>query len=166
MLAPLVISGVILGSSILMGANTLGSWFEERLGIDVALLRPSFWLVVLGQFSFITTFVALVVSARLRKFDRSREEAAMNLGACRLKVIWFVPLRYLRSSIISAGAVAFLMSSENFDTTLFLVGSQPTLPIKLSLQVRDGSTPVINAISLLLILGTSLLALTKFCCDR
>ncbi len=166
MLAPLVIPGVILGISILMGANTLGTWFENRLGIDVAVFRPSFWLVVLGQFSFITTFVALVVSARLRKFDRSLEEAAMNLGASRLEVIWFITLRYLRSSIISAGAVAFLMSFENFNTTLFLVGSRPTLPINLYLQVRDGSTPVINAISLLLILGTSILALVQFYFDR
>lgn len=53
------------------------------------------------------------------------------------------------------------MSFENFNTTLFLVGSQPTLPINLNLQVRDGSTPVINAISLLLIAGTSLLALVN-----
>lgn len=60
--------------------------------------------------------------------------------------------------MLSAGAVAFLMSFENFNTTLFLVGSDTTLPINLYLQVRDGSTPVINAISCLLIVGTSLLA--------
>ena len=53
------------------------------------------------------------------------------------------------------------MSFENFNTTLFLVGSQPTLPINLYLQVRDGSTPVINAVSFLLILGTSLLAVVN-----
>lgn len=58
------------------------------------------------------------------------------------------------------------MSFENFNTTLFLVGSQPTLPINLYLQVRDGSTPVINAISLMLILGTSVLALTNLYFDR
>jgi len=54
--------------------------------------------------------------------------------------------------------VAFLMSFENFNTTLFLVGSKPTLPINLYLQVRDGSTPVINAVSFLMIFGTSILA--------
>ena len=57
--------------------------------------------------------------------------------------------------------VAFLMSFENFNTTLFLVGSETTLPINLYLQVRDGSTPVINAISFLLIVGTSLLAMVN-----
>ena len=159
MLAPLVIPGVILGISLLLAANSAGTFFEDSFGIDIGLFRPSFWLVVLGQFSFITTFVALVVSARLRKFDRTLEDAAMILGATRLEAIWLITLRYLRPAIIGAAAVAFLMSFENFNTTLFLVGSEPTLPINLYLQVRDGSTPVINAISLLLITGTSCLAL-------
>lgn len=158
-LAPLVIPGVILGISILLAANGAGLLLEERLGLDVELLRPSFWLVVLGQFSFITTFVLLVVSARLKKFDTSLEEAAMNLGAGRFQVIWLIVLPFLRPALIGAGAVAFLMSFENFNTTLFLVGSDTTLPINLYLQVRDGSTPVINAVSFLLIIGTSLLAL-------
>lgn len=166
MLAPLVIPGVILGISILLGATTAGQFCEESLGLDLDLFRPSFWLVVVGQFSFITTFVTLVVSAKLRKFDLSLEEAALNLGATRLQVMWHITLPYLRSSIIGACAVAFLMSFENFNTTLFLVGSQPTLPINLYLQVRDGSTPVINAISLLLIVGTSLLALVNLVADR
>lgn len=160
-LTPLVIPGVILGISILLAANTAGLFVEERFGIDLSLLRPSFWLVVLGQFSFITTFVFLVVSARLKKFDPSLEEAALNLGAGRFDVIRLIVIPFLRPALIGAGAVAFLMSFENFNTTLFLVGSDTTLPINLYLQVRDGSTPVINAISFLLIVGTSLLAVTN-----
>jgi spermidine/putrescine transport system permease protein len=161
MLAPLVIPGVILGISILMFSTTLGNFFEDSWNLDVGLFRPGFWLVVLGQFSFIATLVTLVVSARLKKFDRTLEEAALNLGANRFEVIWFITLRFLRPAIIGAGAVAFLMSFENFNTTLFLVGSEATLPINLYLQVRDGSTPVINAISFLLIVGTSLAAVAN-----
>lgn len=161
MLSPLVIPGVILGISILMFSTVLGIHFEETWNIDVGLFRPGFWLVVLGQFSFISTLVTLVVSARLKKFDRTLEEAAMNLGADRFEVIWHITLKFLRPAIFGSAAVAFLMSFENFNTTLFLVGSEPTLPINLYLQVRDGSTPVINAISFLLILGTSLIALTN-----
>ncbi len=161
MLAPLVIPGVILGISILMFSTTLGIFFEEVWNIDVALFRPGFWLVVLGQFSFIATLVTLIVSARLKKFDRTLEEAALNLGANRFEVIVHITLKYLRPAIIGAGAVAFLMSFENFNTTLFLVGSEATLPVNLYLQVRDGSTPVINAISFLLIVGTSMAALAN-----
>jgi len=161
MLSPLVIPGVILGISLLLFSNTLGMFFEDHWGLDVGIFRPGFWLVVLGQFSFIATLVALIVSARLKKFDRTLEEAAMNLGANRFEVIWHITLKFLRPAIIGSGAVAFLMSFENFNTTLFLVGSEATLPINLYLQVRDGSTPVINAISFLLIVGTSLAALAN-----
>jgi spermidine/putrescine transport system permease protein len=161
MLAPLVIPGVILGISILLLSNTLGIYFETHWNLDIELFRPGFWLVVLGQFSFIATLVTLVVSARLKKFDRTLEEAALNLGANRLEAIWHITLKFLRPAIIGAGAVAFLMSFENFNTTLFLVGHEATLPINLYLQVRDGSTPVINAISFLLIVGTSLVALAN-----
>ncbi len=166
MLSPLVIPGVILGISILLFANSLGLFFEDHWGLDIPLFRPGFWLVVLGQFSFITTLVALIVSARLRKFDRTLEEAAMNLGAGRLEVIWHITLKYLRPAIIGGAAVSFLMSFENFNTTLFLVGSETTLPINLYLQVRDGSTPVINAISFLLIVGTSLAAVANLYFSR
>jgi spermidine/putrescine transport system permease protein len=166
MLSPLVIPGVILGISLLLFSNTLGMFFEEQWGLDVAIFRPGFWLVVLGQFSFIATLVALIVSARLKKFDRTLEEAAMNLGANRFEVIWHITLKFLRPAIIGSGAVAFLMSFENFNTTLFLVGSDATLPINLYLQVRDGSTPVINAISFLLIVGTSLAAFANLYFSR
>jgi len=166
MLAPLVIPGVILGISILLFSNTLGLFFEDRFGIDIGLLRPGFWLVVLGQFSFITTLVTLIVSAQLKKFDYTLEEAAMNLGANRFQVIVFITLRFLKPALLGATAVAFLMSFENFNTTLFLVGSEATLPINLYLQVRDGSTPVINAISFLLIVGTSTLAVFNLFIQR
>ncbi len=166
MLAPMVIPGVILGISILMFSTAVGLFFENAFGWNSKVLSPGIWLVVMGQFSFITTIVALFVSARLRKFDRTLEEAAYNLGASRLEVIWLITLKYLRPSIIGGAAVAFLMSFENFNTTLFLVGSDATLPINLYLQVRDGSTPVINAIALLLIITTSTLAVTNLYLGR
>lgn len=165
-LTPLVIPGVILGISILLTANALGLFIEESIGLDIPILRPSFWLVVLGQFSFISTFVLLVVSARLKKFDNSLEEAALNLGATRFEVIRYITIPFLRPALVGAGAVAFLMSFENFNTSLFLVGSETTLPINLYLQVRDGSSPVINAVSLLLIVSTSLLAMLNLLFNR
>jgi len=158
MIAPLVIPGVILGISILMFANSIGLLIENVFDVYVNFLGPGFWLVVLGQSSFISTIVALVVSARLKKFDRTLEEAAYNLGANRAEVLWHITLKYLRPSIFGGAAMAFLMSFENFNTSIFLVGSRPTLPINMYLQVRDGSTPVINAISFLLIVGTSIFA--------
>jgi len=161
MIAPLVVPGVIIGISLLTFATTLGTFLENSLGIDIRLLGPGLFLVVCGQSSFITTFVTLVIIARLKKFDRSLEEAAFNLGANRFEVIWFITLPFLRPAIIGA-AVAFLLSFENFNTTLFLVGSNATLPVTLFTQIKDGSTPVVNAVSLVLIIGVSTIALVNF----
>ncbi len=161
MIAPLVIPGVILGISILLFTNTISIFIEDTFGIYVKALSPSFWLVVMGQFSFITTIVTMIISARLRKFDRTLEEAAFNLGASKLEVIWLITLKYLRPSIIGGAAIAFLMSFENFNTTLFLIGADSTLPINLYQQVRDGSTPVINAISFILIVTVSTFAVVN-----
>lgn len=158
-LLPLVIPGVILGISILLFSSTLAVAVEGWTGVEVETLRPSLTLVVLGQFSFITTLTTLIISARLRKFDRSLEEAALNLGASRAVAIVTVTLRFLRPALIGAGAVAFLMSFENFNTTLFLVGSDATLPITMFISLRDGSTPVINAVSLVLMLGSATIGL-------
>jgi spermidine/putrescine transport system permease protein len=154
-LTPLVIPGVILGISILSFSNTVVLAIERLTGVEIEALRPSLTLVVLGQFSFITTLTTLVISARLRKFDRSLEEAALNLGASRAVAILTVTLRFLKPALIGAGAVAFLMSFENFNTTLFLVGSDATLPITMFISLRDGSTPVINAVSLVLMVGSA-----------
>ena len=160
MLAPLVIPGVILGISILLFANAVGTVIQDVFGVYLPFLGPGYWLVVFGQFSFITTVVTMTVSARLKKFDRTLEDAAYNLGASKFEVIWFITLKYLRPSIAGGAAIAFLMSFQNFNTTLFLVGSNATLPIKLYTQVRDGSTPVINAIAFILILVSSIIAVT------
>ena len=166
MLAPLVIPGVILGISILSAANALGLYLEDHWGIELEVLQPGLPLVVLGQFSFIATLATLVILARLRKFDPALEEAALNLGANRFTVLRRILLPYLRPALIGAAVVSFLMSFENFNTTLFLVGSQTTFPVTLYLQVRDGSTPVINAASLVLLTGTGALAVLNLVLSR
>ena len=166
MIAPIVIPGVILGISILSFTTTVADFFKNNFGIRLDFIRPSFWLVAFGQFSFISTYVCMVVSARLKKFDRTLEDAAYNLGANRFQVIWYITLKYLRPSIIGGLALSFLLSFENFNTTLFLVGAEFPLPIALFNRVRDGSTPVINAISFLLIFATSICAMVNLLLSR
>jgi len=101
----------------------------------------------------------LVIPARLRKFDPQLEEAALNLGATPL-VAWFtVTLPWRLPSIFGAAAMAFLMSFENFNTTVMLTGSDTPLTVALFNRLREGSTPVLNAVALLLMVGSALLAL-------
>ena len=134
--------------------------FVRTVGYSLAV---TFLVLLIGlPVAFYITNVTLVIIARLKKFDRSLEEAAYNLGANRFEVIWYITLPFLRPAIIGGAAVAFLLSFENFNTTLFLVGSNATLPITLFTQIKDGSTPIVNAVSLILILGVSTIALLNF----
>ncbi len=150
-LAPLVIPGVILGISILLSSTSASIYIEDHYNIYIESLGPSFWLVVFGQFSFCATYVMLLVGARLKKFDRTLEEAALSLRATRLQSIWYVTIPFLRPAIIGAFVVAFLISFSNFNTTIFLIGSDPTLPVDLYSRIKFSSTPVLNAVSFMIV---------------
>ncbi len=166
MLLPLVIPGVILGISILVFASSIANYFDFNHDLELDMLRPGLLLVVLGQFAFLTTIATLVIAARLRTFDLQLEEAARNLGATPLVAVLTVTLPFLAPAIIGAALVCFLMSFENFNTTLMLVGSDAPLTITLFSRLREGATPVLNAVSLLLMLGSMLLALISIWVQR
>ncbi len=158
MLWPLVIPGVVLGISILAFFSRVTNGLEDWLQTDLDFLRPGLPLVVLGQLSFILTIATLIIAARLRKFDRSLEEAAFDLGASRVRVLRTVTLPFLSPALIGAGLVALLMSFENFNTTLMLVGSEPPLPVYMYGQMREGATPTVNAVSVLVMVAAGGLA--------
>jgi spermidine/putrescine transport system permease protein len=160
MLAPLVIPGVILGISILAFASRLADLADELWGWELDFLRPGLPLVVLGQFSYIATIATLTISARLKRFDRTLEEAALNLGASQTAVLGTIILPYLRPALIGSAAISFLMSFADFNTTLMLVGSDAPLTVMMYGRMREGATPVMNAVSLFLMLASALLALT------
>lgn len=159
MLAPLVIPGVILGISILAFASRLAQLADDLWGLDVDFLRPGLPLVVIGQFSYIASIATLTIAARLKRFDGTLEDAAFNLGASRAAVLWTVVLPYLRPALIGAAAISFLMSFENFNTTLMLVGSDPPLTVMMYGRMREGASPVLNAVSLMLMVASALMAI-------
>ena len=159
MLWPLVIPGVILGISILAFASRLAQFADDLFGLDLDFLRPGLPLVVVGQFSYIVSIATLTIAARLKRFDGTLEDAAFNLGASRGAVLWTVTLPYLKPALIGAAAISFLMSFENFNTTLMLVGSDPPLTVMMYGRMREGASPVLNAISLLLMVASALIAL-------
>jgi len=160
MLAPLVIPGVILGISILAFASRIANLADDLWGLELEFLRPGLALVVLGQLSFTISVATLTISARLKRFDITLEEAAYNLGASRAAVLRTITLPYLRPALVGAAAISFLMSFENFNTTLMLVGSDSPLTVMMYGRMREGATPVLNAVSLFLMLASGLLALS------
>lgn len=159
MLAPLVIPGVILGISILAFASRIAEFADHTLGLELDSLRPGLPLVVLGQFSYIATIATLTISARLRRFDRTLEEAALNLGATKAAVFRTIVLPYLRPALLGSAAISFLMSFSDFNTTLMLVGTDAPLTVMMYGRMREGATPVLNAVSLFLMVASALLAL-------
>jgi spermidine/putrescine transport system permease protein len=159
MLAPLVIPGVILGISILAFASRAAQLADDLWGFELDFLRPGLSLVVAGQFSYIVSIATLTIAARLKRFDPTLEEAAYNLGASRTAVLRTVTLPYLKPALIGAAAISFLMSFENFNTTLMLVGSDPPLTIMMYGRMREGASPVLNAVSLFLMVASALIAL-------
>ena len=160
MLVPLVIPGVILGISILAFASRLADFADTAFGLELEFLRPGLPLVVVGQFSYIAAIATLTISARLKRFDHTLEEAAFNLGASRTAVLWHITLPYLRPAMIGSAVIAFLMSFENFNTTLMLVGADTPLTILMYGRMREGATPVLNAVSLFLMVASAALALS------
>ena len=165
-IAPLVIPGVILGISILLSSTYVGEVLDTKFGIDAEVFSPGFWLVVFGQFSFGATYALLLISARLKKFDPQLEEAALSLKASRLQAIRYITIPFLKPAIIGAFAVTFIMSFANFNTTIFLIGSDPTLPVELFSRIKFSSTPVLNAVSFMIVLFITIVATISLFTNR
>ena len=167
MVVPLVIPGVIIGISILLFASMVADGVWAVLGTSPDWLRPGIPLIVLGQCSFLITITSLIIAARLQQFDISQEEAALNLGATRQRARFTVTLPYLFPAMFSAFVVAFLVSFENFNTTMMLVGSDAPLSITMYDRIaKVGSTPVLNAVSVFLMVASGLLALSSVLVQR
>lgn len=147
MVSPLLTPGVIIGIATLV--------FWRRFEVSGGLL-----LMILAQSSFIIAYVMLMVTARLQRFDRTLEEAALNLGASHLRTFRRITLPYLRPTLLAAAVIAFLQSFENYNTTLFVRGLDETLTVFIASKVRTGVTPAVNALGLVLIAVTVGVALT------
>lgn len=139
---PLIIPDILMGISLLL---FFGSIFFP-LGL---------FTVFIAHTTFCISYVAMVVLARLQQFDYSVIEAAQDLGAngwLIMKKIW-LPL--LAPSIIAGGLLAFTLSFDDFVITYFVAGQGAlTLPLYIYSMIKFGSTPIINALSTLLLLLT------------
>jgi spermidine/putrescine transport system permease protein len=138
MVSPLLMPGVVIGIS------TLILW--RQLGVGGGIV-----LIVIAQSSFIICYVMLMVTARLQRFDRTQEEAALGLGASRAMVFRRVLLPFLRPAILASAVLAALQSFENYNTTLFVRGFETPLTVFIATKVRMGLTPAVNALALILI---------------
>jgi putrescine transport system permease protein len=149
---PLVMPEVITGLSILLLFVSIG----PIIGIGEQRGMLTIWI---AHVTFCMAFVTVVISSRLGELDRSLEEAAMDLGANRLKVFFVITLPIIAPALVSGWLLAFTLSLDDLVIASFVSGpSSTTLPMKVFSSVRLGLSPKINALATLMILAVSIAA--------
>lgn len=137
--APIVMPEVITGLSMLL--------LFVAIGID-----RGFWTVMIAHTTFTMCYAAIVVQSRLVTFDRSLEEAALDLGCPPVKTFFKITLPLILPAVIAGWMLAFTLSLDDLVIANFNTGpGATTLPIKIYSQVRLGVTPEINAACTILI---------------
>jgi putrescine transport system permease protein len=150
--APLVMPEVITGLSLLM----LFVYIGDLLGTPIMRGMGTIWI---AHTTFATAFVTVVVASRLTEMDRSLEEAAMDLGANRVKVFFVITLPLIAPALVAGWLLAFTLSLDDLVIASFVSGpASTTLPMKVFSSVRLGVSPKINALATLWILAVSLAA--------
>jgi putrescine transport system permease protein len=143
LMAPLVVPEVILGLSLLLlfvATQGLLGWPAGRGIVTVTIAHAT----------FTACFVAVLVRAQLAGFDRTLEEAALDLGARPFAVLWRITLPGISPALVSGWLLAFTLSLDDLVVASFVSGpSATTLPMAVYSSVRIGVTPEINALATL-----------------
>jgi spermidine/putrescine transport system permease protein len=152
----LIVVSPVLTPGIIIGISTVVFWRQFTGQTGTRFLYDGVILTVLGQASFISAYCMLIILARLQRFDRAQEEAALDLGATYPQVFRHILLPFLKPALASAAVLAFLSSFENYNTTTFSILSDKTLTTVLAGRVRQGSTPAISALAVIIVAATIL----------
>lgn len=147
LLLPIVLPEITMAVSLLSLFGALG-------------IKLSFWTVTFSHVVFATSYVVVVVRARLAGMDTTLEEAAADLGATPWVTFWKVTLPQLWPAVAAGALLVFTLSIDDYLITSFVNGpGNTTLPLQIYAMVRKKITPEINAIcTLLLLLTTSTIA--------
>ncbi|MDD3446342.1 MAG: ABC transporter permease [Zavarzinia sp.] len=148
LVSPVLMPGVVLG------VTTMIFW-RDFFSVQAGLLTAA-----MAQTSFIASYCMLMLMARLQRQDRTLEEAALDLGASPLFLFRRITLPFLMPTILTACLIAFLQSIENYNTTFFAIGSSWTLVTEIGSRMRFGLSPMINAIGVIFIAITIIVAVT------
>lgn len=149
--APLVMPEVILGLSILMMFMSLGSL--------IGLAPRGILSIWIAHVTFTLAFVTVVLSSRMAELDKSLEEAAMDLGANRVKVFFLITLPIIAPAIVSGWLLAFTLSLDDVVVASFVSGpSSTTLPMVVFSSARRGLNPQVNALATIMIVVVSVAA--------
>ncbi|OJU18539.1 MAG: spermidine/putrescine ABC transporter permease PotC [Clostridiales bacterium 43-6] len=142
MYIPVVIPEIILGIALL----SIFAIMKMPLGILT---------LIIAHVTFSIPFVVFTVRARLNGFDPSIEEAAMDLGAGRIRTFFEVTLPCIMPGVLAGAMLALTLSMDDVIISFFTTGpTSTTLPMQIYSMVRSGVSPDVNALSTLILVGT------------
>jgi spermidine/putrescine transport system permease protein len=142
MYIPVVIPEIILGIALLAI-------------FSIAHLPLGIFTLIMAHATFCIPFVVFTVRARLNGFDPSIEEAAMDLGANRVRTLFEIVLPSIMPGVMSGALLSLTLSMDDVIISFFTTGPQSTtLPMQIYSMVRSGVSPDVNALSTLILLGT------------
>ncbi len=151
---PIIIPDIVMALSTLL--------FFVMVG--VALSR---YTIVIAHIAFNISFVAVIVRARLSSMDDNLEEAAADLGANEWATFRRVTLPLLMPGIVAGALLAFTLSLDDFVITFFVSGpGSTTLPVRVYSMIKFGVTPEVNAISTLMLVGSTVLVIISLALQR
>ena len=143
---PMLIPDIVLGIALLI--------FFVTIGIKLSLLS-----IIIGHCTFLSSYVFIVVSARLAGMNETLEEASFDLGANRLTTFRKITLPLISPGIIGGALLAFIISLDDLVITYFISGvGSTTLPVFIYGIMRRGIKPEINAIATLMIVVSLIIA--------
>lgn len=142
----------MLTPGIVLGISTIILWRE--VGVEGGLFTAT-----LAQLSFIASYPMLIIMARLQRHDGALDDAAMDLGASPFFAFRKILLPFLVPALATSAVIAFLMSFENYNTTVFSIGGSCTLTTQIVQEARRVHTPVINALGVIFVGLTILISI-------
>lgn len=148
MYMPMIMSDIVLGIALLI--------FFVNFGMNLSIFT-----IIAGHCTFLSSYVFIVVSARLAGMDRTYEEASGDLGANEWVTFRRITLPLLLPGIVGGALLAFIISLDDLVITYFISGTDATtLPVYIYGILRRGAKPEIAAIASLMVLFSFIVAAT------
>lgn len=146
LMLPMMMPDIVLGIGLLI--------FFVTIGMQLSLLT-----IIIGHCTFLTSYVFIIVQARIAGLDPALEEASADLGASEWVTLRKVLLPQLAPGILGGALLAFVISMDDLVITYFIAGTDSTtLPVFIFGMIRRGVKPEINAIATLIILASIVIA--------
>ena len=161
---PIIIPDVTMAVMLLL---FFGEFFEILDNLFGLQLRKGFWSISISHIAFNISFVSVVVRARLAGMSTDLEEAAVDLYASRWKAFRHVTFPQILPGIAGGALLAMTLSLDDVVITQFVAGpGWTTLPVYVFGLIRKGVTPLINSISVIMLVSSMLLVGLSLLAER